>query len=558
MEISSSALPGPPKDAPERPPSAECSRCGEQAGMSPFGSYGCERCGWLFYIINGRVVHSGWRGVDQEDSCKLCHERCCWTTQTLLLGPGRPEFHYVRCKACRRWYPGHAWAYEDTCRRLKICARCCEPLSASGLLGNLRGACERCRLVFHGDGSIYVSLVDDPCWRCASHAGWKVLQHATRSDLDRVSPLEHTRACRHCGATSPLDAVLTERFGVVPPPPPIEPCERCGALRYYEPPGVDTLEAAVTCRSCCLVERAGSFSIDDGTRCGGQTECACSPWQLVVRTYKGKRRFFRYCVFCGYVCAKDAEMLASQDVPAHVYRGGRCAHCHATFVPGQGHGCPGTQHSCCASCAEEPCPTSVSATPKQARPRSAVAAMVVATPQRREEQKELASELQQSLREVEDQRLAFEREQQRTREELDRLREQTREAQQQANLEKIRAQQHAAEVEAHRKRAEDAIIEAQRLASQTVKVEAERRQAMERRLKELEAQQQAERRQQQADQQQSEERRECVICLDAPRDTVLLECGHVATCGRCAAVLVGNACPICRASVRAISRIFVA
>ena len=58
---------------------------------------------------------------------------------------------------------------------------------------------------------------------------------------------------------------------------------------------------------------------------------------------------------------------------------------------------------------------------------------------------------------------------------------------------------------------------------------------------------------------------ECVLCLEAEIDTVFLPCGHAATCRACAAKFLmhkemsGEAitCPVCRASVVHINRIFV-
>ena len=47
----------------------------------------------------------------------------------------------------------------------------------------------------------------------------------------------------------------------------------------------------------------------------------------------------------------------------------------------------------------------------------------------------------------------------------------------------------------------------------------------------------------------------CCVCHDAPRDTLLLACGHVCTCNACAVALVtpsldrpaSPSCPLCRA-----------
>ena len=54
----------------------------------------------------------------------------------------------------------------------------------------------------------------------------------------------------------------------------------------------------------------------------------------------------------------------------------------------------------------------------------------------------------------------------------------------------------------------------------------------------------------------------CVVCLDAPRDSVLLPCGHFSMCMACAAQVLQAAtqpgCPICRAEVKAYNRVFLA
>ena len=47
---------------------------------------------------------------------------------------------------------------------------------------------------------------------------------------------------------------------------------------------------------------------------------------------------------------------------------------------------------------------------------------------------------------------------------------------------------------------------------------------------------------------------ECVVCMSAPRDTVLLECRHACVCEQCAGTLA--ACPLCRATVSSTLRIF--
>jgi hypothetical protein len=46
----------------------------------------------------------------------------------------------------------------------------------------------------------------------------------------------------------------------------------------------------------------------------------------------------------------------------------------------------------------------------------------------------------------------------------------------------------------------------------------------------------------------------CVVCMDAPRNTVFLECGHVACCRNCSKRLVE--CPICRQKIVRVVDIF--
>ena len=47
---------------------------------------------------------------------------------------------------------------------------------------------------------------------------------------------------------------------------------------------------------------------------------------------------------------------------------------------------------------------------------------------------------------------------------------------------------------------------------------------------------------------------ECVICLEAPRECVLIECGHACACEQCAATLAF--CPLCRARIDRVIRMF--
>lgn len=46
----------------------------------------------------------------------------------------------------------------------------------------------------------------------------------------------------------------------------------------------------------------------------------------------------------------------------------------------------------------------------------------------------------------------------------------------------------------------------------------------------------------------------CKICMDAPMECVMLECGHIATCVQCGKRL--NECPICRQYVVRVVRFF--
>ena len=49
----------------------------------------------------------------------------------------------------------------------------------------------------------------------------------------------------------------------------------------------------------------------------------------------------------------------------------------------------------------------------------------------------------------------------------------------------------------------------------------------------------------------------CVICIDAPRDTVFLPCGHVACCHACAE-MIRTRCPVCRSTIQSRSRVYFA
>ena len=52
----------------------------------------------------------------------------------------------------------------------------------------------------------------------------------------------------------------------------------------------------------------------------------------------------------------------------------------------------------------------------------------------------------------------------------------------------------------------------------------------------------------------SERERECVVCLAAPRDHVLVPCGHACCCDECCATI--SFCPLCRAPVEKAVKLF--
>ena len=49
---------------------------------------------------------------------------------------------------------------------------------------------------------------------------------------------------------------------------------------------------------------------------------------------------------------------------------------------------------------------------------------------------------------------------------------------------------------------------------------------------------------------------ECVVCLDKPRDHVIMNCMHLCLCEDCAATFQQPSCPLCSKKVRKIVRIF--
>lgn len=54
---------------------------------------------------------------------------------------------------------------------------------------------------------------------------------------------------------------------------------------------------------------------------------------------------------------------------------------------------------------------------------------------------------------------------------------------------------------------------------------------------------------------QQEAQRQCVVCMDRPREVALLPCGHLCCCIDCAAA--SNTCPYCRQAVKSRPRIYI-
>jgi E3 ubiquitin-protein ligase MUL1 len=50
------------------------------------------------------------------------------------------------------------------------------------------------------------------------------------------------------------------------------------------------------------------------------------------------------------------------------------------------------------------------------------------------------------------------------------------------------------------------------------------------------------------------QQQQCIICFENPRNTVFLECGHVACCKLCSMRLVD--CPICRQRIVRVIEIY--
>jgi len=50
---------------------------------------------------------------------------------------------------------------------------------------------------------------------------------------------------------------------------------------------------------------------------------------------------------------------------------------------------------------------------------------------------------------------------------------------------------------------------------------------------------------------------ECTICMDAVADTVFVPCGHLVSCGECAAKLKKKPCPVCRKKIKLAQKVFM-
>jgi hypothetical protein len=52
---------------------------------------------------------------------------------------------------------------------------------------------------------------------------------------------------------------------------------------------------------------------------------------------------------------------------------------------------------------------------------------------------------------------------------------------------------------------------------------------------------------------------QCVLCFDAPKDHIIIPCGHVCACEACANQLTqrNSACPICRAAIQQTNKVFL-
>ena len=53
---------------------------------------------------------------------------------------------------------------------------------------------------------------------------------------------------------------------------------------------------------------------------------------------------------------------------------------------------------------------------------------------------------------------------------------------------------------------------------------------------------------------------QCVLCLDAPMDHIIIPCGHQCVCGACAEALKREAhpaCPLCREPIILTAKVFL-
>jgi hypothetical protein len=51
----------------------------------------------------------------------------------------------------------------------------------------------------------------------------------------------------------------------------------------------------------------------------------------------------------------------------------------------------------------------------------------------------------------------------------------------------------------------------------------------------------------------------CVVCFDAPKDHIIVPCGHMCVCGACAELLINTrnpSCPVCRRAIRETVKVF--
>ena len=54
------------------------------------------------------------------------------------------------------------------------------------------------------------------------------------------------------------------------------------------------------------------------------------------------------------------------------------------------------------------------------------------------------------------------------------------------------------------------------------------------------------------------EETQCVVCMDAPKDRIVLPCMHLCACGPCAQRLLelDASCPVCRGPVERMAQVF--